>query len=431
MGMFVQDNRGPLPNPPPLRGRGGRSRAAAVPSTAKGGGGLGRGQCTLVLIACTLLLATPSHAADLRVSVPADAALETVYDHRTQACEDWDVPDAPARAWRAADGSVRLLAAHTRARILSGPSLNDLHHACRIVFQSAKRDDPARFDDMGWLTSPYTLDGTTVYGLVHNEYHGHKRRDLCPTGDYMACWWNALTLTVSHDGGQSFGPARYVAGVPYRFRGDLGKRAGLFAPSNIVERDGWYYAMAFAEAIGAQKRGVCLMRTRDLADPASWRAWDGGDFTVRFRDPYTQGEADPNESVCAPLPPDRLPFTVTSLVRHTPSGLYVAVMAGRRAERKGAEPASGVWVSTSADLIGWSAPRLAWAAPLLTDKNCAVDETFYYPAILDPDARSRNFEDTDGNAQLYLTRLAQKNCKPTRDRDLVRIMIRVEPSQGG
>ncbi|NUB17512.1 hypothetical protein GAY28_37970, partial [Azospirillum brasilense] len=130
------------------------------------------------------------------------------------------MPDAPARAWRAADGSVRLLAAHTRARILSGPSLNELHHACRIVFQSAKRDDPARFDDMGWLTSPYTLDGTTIYGLVHNEYHGHKRRDLCPTGDYMACWWNALTLTVSHDGGQSFGPARYVAGVPYRFRGD-------------------------------------------------------------------------------------------------------------------------------------------------------------------------------------------------------------------
>ncbi|MFP3700738.1 hypothetical protein SB758_35265, partial [Burkholderia sp. SIMBA_013] len=90
------------------------------------------------------LLATPAHAADLRVSVPAGAALETVYDHRTQACEDWDVPDAPARAWKAADGSVRLLAAHTRARILSGPSLNDLHHACRIVFQSAKRDDPAR-----------------------------------------------------------------------------------------------------------------------------------------------------------------------------------------------------------------------------------------------------------------------------------------------
>ncbi|MBP2314236.1 hypothetical protein [Azospirillum soli] len=388
----------------------------------------GWGQALALTLA---LLTTPLHAAELRATVPPGAQLETVYDHGTQACEAWDVPDAPARAWKGADGTVHLLAAHLRARTLNGPSLNAVRHDCRVVYESKKQDDPARYDDMGWLASPYSPDGTTIYALVHNEYHGHKRRDLCPAGDYMACWWNALTLSVSTDGGKSFGPARYVAGVPYRFRGDLGRRAGLFGPSNIVEHEGWYYAMSFAEKLGAQKRGVCLMRTRDLADPASWRGWDGRNFTVRFLDPYAEGKADPAAHACAPLPSDRLPFTVTGLVRHRATGQFVAVMAGQRAERPGAEPVSGVWTSTSANLVNWSKPRLAWAAPLLTHKDCADRETFYYPSILDPDAMSRNFEDTDGDAFLYLTRITQSRCKASRDRDLVRIMIRVSPADGG
>lgn len=387
------------------------------------------------LLASAMLLATnagqKAHAGDLRVSPAQGATLETVYDHRSQACEEWDVPDAPARAWKGADGMVHLLAAHTRARTLSGPSLDRVSHDCRVVFQSAKRDDPARYDDVGWLTSPYTLDGNTIYALVHNEYHGHKRRDLCPVGDYMACWWNTLTLSVSKDGGRSFAPGRYVAGIPYKFRGDLGHRAGLFAPSNIVARDGWFYAMAFAEGMGEQKRGVCVMRTRDLGDPKSWRAWDGRDFTVRFIDPYAEGEADAGSHACAPLPADRLPFTVTSLVRHSGTGLYVAVMAGRRAERPGAEPVSGMWTSTSPDLVTWSPPRLALEAPLLTDKACGIADSYYYPAILDPNAKTRNFEDAGNTAYLYMTRLAQKGCKPTQDRDLVRIMIRLDQVAGG
>jgi len=389
-----------------------------------GGRGLG------VLFAA-LLLTTPLNAAELRATTPPGAQLETVFDYRTQACEDWNVPDAPARAWKSADGTVHLLAASTRARPLTGPSLNALVPGCHVVFESNRRDDPARHDDVGWLASPYTLDGTTVYALVHNEYHGHKRREFCPAGDYMACWWNTLTLSVSKDGGRSFDAGRYVAGVPYRFRGDLGRRAGLFGPSNIVAHGGWFYAMAFAEGIGAQKRGVCLMRTRDLADPGSWRGWNGRDFTVRFLDPYVEGETDPAAHACAPLPPDRLPFTVTSLVRHAPTGQFVAVMAGRRAERPGAEPVAGVWTSTSADLVNWTVPRLALAVPLMTDKECGARETFYYPSILDPDATSRNFEDTDGSAYLYLSRIAVSGCKPTRDRDLVRIMIRVSPADGG
>ncbi|HYG88468.1 MAG TPA: hypothetical protein VD978_19675 [Azospirillum sp.] len=371
------------------------------------------------------LMALPASAAELRVTVPDGARMETVFDWSAQACEAWDVPDAPARAWKGADGQVRLLASHTNARLLAGPSLDTVRPNCRVVFQSGRRDDPGRYDDLGWLASPYTLDGTTVYALVHNEFHGHRRPALCPAGNYMKCWWNALTLTVSTDGGDHFAtPARFVAGVPYRFRGDLGRRAGLFQPSNIIERQGWFYAMAFAEAIGEQKRGVCLMRTRDLADPTAWWAWDGRDFTVRFADPYTE-TVDPAAHVCAPLPTDRLPFTVTGLVRHA-SGQYVAVMAGSRPERQGGAPVAGIWASTSPDLLHWSPPRLVLAAALLTGPGCGGGESFYYPVILDPDARTRNFEDSDDTAYLYLTRFTLSRCKPTQHRDLVRVPIHIE-----
>ncbi|WP_448187873.1 hypothetical protein [Azospirillum sp. sgz301742] len=348
---------------------------------------------------------------------PTSATPQVVFDWKTQACEPWDVPDAPARAWRGADGQVRLLATHYRARLMAGPSLDTLKHDCRIVFQADHDAAPEHFDDMGWLVSPYTLDGRTVHALVHNEFHGHLRPALCPSKRYASCWWNSVTATVSTDGGRSFAPPRYVAGLPYRYQGDLGHRAGLFSPSSIVEREGWYYAMLFAEPFGAQKRGVCLMRTRDLADAASWRAWNGKGFTTAFADPYADA-ADPAAHVCAPLP--KLLGTVTSLVRHRSSGLYVALMQGGKP--------GGVWAATSADLTNWSEPRLVWEAPPAFAPDCNSRYAYDYPALLDPASPSRNFEDIGETAFLYLTRDALNGCKPGTERDLVRLPVTIRPA---
>ncbi len=71
----------------------------------------------------------------------------------------------------------------------------------------------------------------------------------------------------------------------------------MFSPSNIVAHDGWLHAFVFAEALGAQRRGACLMRTRDMTDPTSWRAWDGRGFAVRFADPYAEPGVDPADSL--------------------------------------------------------------------------------------------------------------------------------------
>lgn len=381
----------------------------------RGGGAV----LALLLVAAAL----PAHAADLRITIAGPA--ETLFASATDACEAWDVPDAPARAWRAADGSVRLVAAHHRARVFAGPSLERPGYDCAVVFSGARRDNPAAHDDFGWLAAPIPLPDGRVVALVHDEFHGHRRRTLCPRGGYMACWWNTVTATVSTDGGRRFGPPRFVAGLPYRYRGDLGRRAGIFSPSNAVTRDGWTYVFAYAEAYGAQRRGACLMRSRAPADPASWRAWDGKGFTVRFVDPYAEDIADPAAHTCAPLP--GLPFTIGGVVRHAPSGRFVAVMAGRRAETPGAEPVAGIWSSSSADLIAWTPLRLVWAAPLLTHRDCAQAHAYAYPALIDRDSVTAGFDDSDGTADLYLTRMALKGCKTGTSRDLIRFPVTIAP----
>ena len=107
----MRRTRSPLPSPPPpLAGEG---TAASFPSTAQGGGGRdprasvggrGFGAALAALFLFTFpLLTAKAHAAELRAAVPPGAPLETVYDHASQACEAWDVPDAPARAWKGAD----------------------------------------------------------------------------------------------------------------------------------------------------------------------------------------------------------------------------------------------------------------------------------------------------------------------------------------
>ena len=82
---------------------------------------------------------------------------------------------------------------------MRGRSLNDVRQDCRVIYEGHKRDDPAAFDDRAWIAAPYTLDGRTIYALIHNEFQGHFRPDLCPSRNYSACWSNAITWARSPD----------------------------------------------------------------------------------------------------------------------------------------------------------------------------------------------------------------------------------------
>lgn len=147
-----------------------------------------------------------------------------------------------------------------------------------------------------------------MYSLTHMEFHNESNG---------VGLWSSVTLMRSTDGGLSWGHARappghIVAASPYLYR-STGPQSVLFgfrSPSNIIrsQADGFYYAFIMAgwvapiDAVG-QSRGECLLRTRDLSDPSSWRAWNGSVFSVRLDvNPYTDPHLDPAEHICAVSP---------------------------------------------------------------------------------------------------------------------------------
>ncbi|BAI75127.1 hypothetical protein AZL_b04640 (plasmid) [Azospirillum sp. B510] len=355
---------------------------------------------------------------------------ETVTSWRRDACGESDAPDTPARAFRDAGGTVHLIATHATARALTGPSLDALRPNCAVIFQGHGQDDPRLHDDRSWISSFHTPDGTSVFALVSNEFHADKRRALCPSGQYMRCWRNSITAAVSTDGGASFRlsaapPNHTVATLPYPYSGDIGQRSGYFAPSNIIRDGDHWYAFLWAERFGAQQRGACLMRSDNLADPRSWRGWDGKSFSVRFvRDDQIRNGDTPERHVCAPVAPDMLQGTVRSVVRHRASGLFIATLAMSRDGR------TGIWTTTSPDLLSWSKPALLWAAPLLFRHDCGDAAAFDYPALLDPASRDRNFGDAGKTAYVYMTRLNLDKCRITWNRDLVRLPVAIDGGKG-
>jgi hypothetical protein len=234
-------------------------------------------------------------------------------------------------------------------------------------------------------------------------------------------------MLTSRDGGLSFGhatpPWQFVAGLPYRYQGDIGHRSGYFNPSNIVRRGEFYYAFFWTEADGAQRRGACLMRTKTLADRRAWRGWDGTDFTVQFADPYVEAAIDPAKHVCVPVAAESLTSFVSSVTLHRPSGLYIALMSTSRPATPDGAPVTGLFAATSPDLLHWSAPKLLQKIGVLFKYDCAERDVVFYPSLLDPHSPSRNFEDTGDHAFIYVTDAHPEACHIGTNRDLVRIPI--------
>jgi hypothetical protein len=285
--------------------------------------------------------------------------------------------------------------------------------------------DPGQVSDQRWISSLLTRDGTHVWALLHHEFQGHRRPELCRTGSYKACWWNALTFARSVDGGRSFiepvPPGHVVAALPYPYEGDVGRPVGYFSPSNIVEHEGFAYAAFFAESYRHQRRGVCIMRTATPDDPGSWRAWDGEAFAARLdgRGPGTGSDAD---AVCMPVLPGRLASTLWTIVEHRPSGLFIGLTA--LVSGPAGEPA-GIYVTTSRDLLDWSEPRLVWAAPLMFAFDCGAAAVYAYPSLIDAKSDDLSFGTVGAEAKLYLTRFNLSGCRLGRDRDLVRIPVEI------
>jgi hypothetical protein len=371
------------------------------------------------LLLAALLATGPALAAPdgPRIAGPA----ETVYDWATERCAAWDIPDTPARAWRAQDATVRLVAGAEESRSASGPSLDRLAHGCAVHYRGTRDDDPGAYDDRAWIHATWSPDGVRVTALAHVEYHGELRPGRCASARAADCWRNAIVELVSTDAGESFAPIGPAAALPYRYSAQDGRRAGYFNPSNVLRRGDDLYAFVWAEGFRAQRRGACLLRRPAAGGPADWRAWDGRAFAVRFADPYREDVAEPGRHVCAPV--GGIASTVSSVVLHTPSGRYLAVTPAARRAPDGRE-VSGIWWMTSDDLLAWSEPALLRRAPLLWRRDCAAPAAYAYPSLLDPASPSRNFETVGEAFWLYLVEMPLgPDCRVGPERDLIRLPV--------
>jgi hypothetical protein len=386
----------------------------------------------MAMLAAALLL--PSRAAALpppwepfqfNTDVVQQAGPEAmVFDWSVSNCESNDIPDEAARAFRDSTGKIQLLATHfvnyrTIADSLEGPYT----HPCTKVMSSSNSPEHSTYNTKEWLASPWTPDGTNVYSLVHMEYQGGNYLSGCTTYKYQ-CWWNSVTSAVSTDGGATFtntSPGNLVATVPYQMTKD--GPHGYFTPSNTVRSgDGWFYAMFRANAKGPQQMGTCLMRTRDLSVPQSWRAWNGSTFSVRFINPYLETGLNPADHVCAPVDFSSIGTVSENLFYSTYFKKWVLVGLSVGDPNYPHKP-PGAYYALSDDLLQWTDLKLLMEAEITWGTNCTQPDPIKEVAILDPSSTSRNFTTVGKTAQLFYTWYHLSGCNGTLDRDLVRVPI--------
>jgi hypothetical protein len=361
-----------------------------------------------------------------------------VFDWSAQKCEDNDITDESARAFRDDSGKVQLITTHFVNYRFIGDSLDTLTHPCTKIMSSTNSADHSLYNGREWIASPWTPDGRNVYALVHNEYQGHlfTAGDCIRPGETQAerwlCWYNAVTSAYSTNSGATYtqppAPGHLVATIPYQYERDGPN--GYFFPSNVVRAgDGYLYAMFRAEDKGAQQLGTCLMRTRDASDPTSWRAWSGSGFIVSFQNPYT-GAIDPAQHVCAPIDFTSIGTMSESLTYNTYFGKWMLVGASVGSPQHGLPP--GFYYALSENLIDWDDYRLLMEAEITWSRDC-VNPPYPIrdPSVLDPDSTARNFETVGQTAYLFYTEHHNSGCNGTLDRDLRRIPIEFSNQEPG
>jgi hypothetical protein len=377
----------------------------------------------LALLSCLflgyLLNVWPAKSAPVSVltlSAEVIGPAQVVFDTR-EGCEQIDIPDAPARAFRDDRGVVHLMATHYVARAMIGPSLDHLKHDCRVIYRSPQDSDPSHFRYKNWLFSFYSTDGRRIGALVHSEFDGVEIPGMCATPEADTnCWWNTVTFAESVDGGYSFEtpapPQNLVAALPYRYIvGNRDSAYGYGGPTNIMKVGGFFYSLINEWSYKAQKGGACLIRTTDVFDPQSWRSWDGKGFNVRFADPYRETIAKPEEHVCEPV----LGVMADSLLQHAASGNFIATEFVSD---------DGFYIRASHDLIHWSNSSLLVKFSDLRMADGRGNWTYDYVSLLDPRSTDRNFSTVSDTPYVYYVRMDGDH--PPSTRVLLRRQVKLE-----
>ena len=358
---------------------------------------------------------SPKWPADPPTPAFLDGPPVAAFDTRRDSCEQTDIPDDAARAFRDDKGLIHLVASHSVTRAGLGATLETAKHNCQIVFTSHHDGNPADFDDYTWLTEFYDIDGKDIVALAHMEYHGWEHPGMCASKtDTAKCWYNVDTFFMSHDGGYHFAsakpPANYLLSLPAKYEPNQGPQ-GYSVDTNIVKVGDWYYASAYSWAWPpncGQGKGqrpclvpdaTCPIRTGNILDPTSWRGWDGKDFTVTFVDPYKGPVPNPQAHVCVPVPY----LDYANGINYDPAAqLFVATLWN---QGSGGFGPPGVYFSTSPDYIHWSVPKLALTQNQMLRREPEGNWSYMYFSLIDPSATDASFATITQHPYLYYVRM--------------------------
>jgi hypothetical protein len=388
-----------------------------------------------------LACAVPASAAGTRLAKVAAAGsrpaapllrivgnVQTVFSWGRQACSPTQAPDLPVRVFRDYRGRIQLLLSHYVNFRMIGPSLDRLHPDCHAVLRSPQNSSPSRFEDREWLASLFTTDGRKIWALVHEEYQGNRHPGRCPSGSYYACWYNSVTLARSIDGGRSYSHAaarRQLVAGPLRPYQQGTEPVGVFTPSNIVTGpDGAYYALVrIRDPDGT--RGTCLLRTKRIGSPAAWRAWSGDGFGGVLRNPYRSRPG--GGSACAPVSQGNIAEMTESLTYSYALGRYLLVGLAPPGPLSIGAKVTGIYFSTSSDLVHWTPRTLVTPAVTVQSYVCGGPSPIAYPSVVDPGSSSRTYATSGRTPFLYFTQFHYTRCHQTADRDLVRVALEISP----
>ena len=375
--------------------------------------------CSFGLIAPSVAQSVGGSARLLESKTPTvqgvlDSSRTAVFESPQQSCNQNDIPDAMARAFRDSSGTIHLVAASSELFQNVGPTLESVQHSCEVGHRSANDANPADFNDQTWIDSFYTLDGNTIAGLTHTEYHGWAHKGECTfKNGYNGCEYDSDTYHESKDGGYHFdsfkAPANFLAGIPFKYERDGGP-SGYSVDSNIIEVGGWYYAMVTSYAwppgcAGEQGPNRCLtpsgggpIRTTNVFDTSSWQGWDGTDFSVSFADPYLGPIENRQEHVYTPV---RYMDVVTAINIFQPANLVVATLWNPWSNEYGPR---GFYLSTSTDLFNWTKPTRVATLEQFLAQEPAGSWSYAYFSLIDPAAPDLNFSVIGGHPYLYYVR---------------------------
>jgi hypothetical protein len=381
------------------------------------------------LLAVLVLVGGHSYAvAQPAAMMAVTGAPQLVFASPRDVCDGFDVPDAPVRAFRDEAGEIVLFGMHYRNRAMRGKDFNSLKLDCGVVLDSSFNGNPAAYDDRSWITATWTGDGKHVHALIHHEYHAdtHPGRCKIPKSNALACWYNTLLAIASTDGGRSFKRPevpQVMASFPWRQNKEQERHRGFFNPSNIVMKDGMFHVFVTNTGWDGQKNGACLMRSAEIENPKSWRAYDGERFSVRYTDPYRESFRLPEQ--CKPLAP--FPVGVGAVVRHRMTNTWISVFQVEEGEGFNRP---GFYYAASRDLLNWSEPRLLLEGKTLYGDPCrSGGRILAYPSLIDHSARTRNFEDTGDSAFFYYVTLKAEGCTVLPERSLIRQEVRIKVLQ--